>query len=132
MLIFLNSILSNPTVKKVLLWIFSVLLVVGFIIFHVRETNSYIENMKQMQQIHDEELKKINSAYDEERKQHEVNVAKLQSDLDDARSRYKEASEALDKKKKVEVKSLVDKYGDDPAGMAKRISQVTGFKVVMP
>jgi len=92
----------------------------------------YIENIKQIELIHQEELRKINAVINEERLQREVNIAKLQSDLDDARTKYKESVDLLDKKKKVTTTALVQKYSGDPMGMATKISEITGFKVVIP
>ena len=100
MFIFLDTFFSNPTVKKILLGLTLVCLVIALYAFYEQKTNMYLENMKQIQQIHDEEIRKINSAYDEERRQHEINMNKLQLELDAAKTKYKEDTAALDKKKK--------------------------------
>ena len=132
MFIFLDTFFSNPTVKKVLLGLTLGCLAVAFYVFYEQKTNMYLENVKQIQQIHDEEIRKINTAYDEERRQHEINMSKLQLELDAAKTKYKEDTAALDKKKKSSEKSIATKYADDPSGMATRISKVTGFRIVLP
>lgn len=128
MFIFFN----NPIVKKFLLGLVVFCIIAFAYVFHTQKTNMYIENIKQIELIHQEELRKINSVINEERLQREVNIAKLQSDLDDARTKYKESVDLLDKKKKVTTTALVQKYYGDPMGMATKISEITGFKVVMP
>lgn len=128
MFIFFN----NPIVKKVLLGLVVFCIIAFAYVFHTQKTNMYIENIKQLELFHQEELRKINSAINEERQQHEINVAKLQSDLLDVRTKYKDSIDILDKKKKINTASLVQKYSGDSMGMATKISEITGFKVVMP
>jgi hypothetical protein len=123
---------NNPIVKKFLLGAVVFCIIAFAYVFHTQKTNMYIENIKQIELIHQEELRKINAVINEERLQREVNIAKLQSDLDDARTKYKESVDLLDKKKKVTTTALVQKYFGDPMGMATKISEITGFKVVMP
>ena len=125
-------IFNNPIVKKVLLGLVVFCIIAIAYVFHTQKTNMYIENIKQLELFHQEELRKINSAINEERQQHEINVAKLQSDLLDVRTKYKDSLDILDKKKKINTAGLVQKYSGDSMGMATKISEITGFKVVMP
>lgn len=125
-------IFNNPIVKKVLLGLVVFCIIAYAYVFHTQKTNMYIENIKQLEILRQEELRKINSAINEERQQHEINVAKLQSDLLDVRTKYKDSLDILDKKKKINTVGLVQKYSGDSMGMATKISEITGFKVVMP
>lgn len=128
MFIFFN----NPIVKKCLLGLIVIAMIAITYIFHTRTTSQYIERIKQIEYIHQEELRKINSALDKERKQHEVNIIKLQAELLETSKKYKESLEILGKKKAVNTNTLIQKYSGDTTGMAKRIAHITGFNVVMP
>lgn len=84
------------------------------------------------QRASDEEMLKVIAAQREERAQHEANIKQLQDTLTAVQQQYDEAKLALEAKKKAAVTQIVTKYADDPEGLAKKLSEVTGFKVVMP
>lgn len=91
-----------------------------------------MEHIRKIQDAHDAEIKKINAAREEERAAHEANLRQLQRVLADVQRQYDDARLELDKKKKAEITDLVKRYGDDPQGLAEKLSAVTGFKVVLP
>lgn len=103
----------------------------GVLLFRRRE-NSFIEDYKKLQSSHDEELKKIEEAHAIERKKHEENVKLLEKTLETIQQKYDEQKKALDEKKKLEIKEIVSQYGNDPVELAKKLSEVTGFTIVMP
>lgn len=105
--------------------------VVGLLLFR-RSQGDMIEQVRKIQDAHDAEIKKINAARAEERAAHEANLRQLQKVLADVQKQYDDARLELDKKKKAEIADLVKRYGDDPQGLADRLSAVTGFKVVLP
>lgn len=120
----------SPNIKRAILFILALSVVGGFFVFYRQQSNMYIENVKRIQQLHEEEIRKINSAYEDERKQHEINIGKLQAELNDVKSKYDAATQVLNTKKKIETRKIVAKYSDDPVGLATKVSEVTGFKVV--
>jgi hypothetical protein len=81
---------------------------------------------------HTEEIRRLTEATEEERRRHDENMRRLREDLDQVARRHDEAIAALEKKKTQQVDALVRKYEDDPVGVAKQISAITGFQVVMP
>lgn len=105
--------------------------IAGFL-FYRREQEKFSDRYRQLQDAHDEELKKIQDAREEERHQHEVNLKKLQSTLDLIQRKYDEDKRAFDDKKKQQVEQLVKKYGKSPDDLAKKLSEATGFKVILP
>ncbi|NBW58512.1 hypothetical protein EBR43_12220, partial [bacterium] len=68
----------------------------------------------------------------EERKEHDNADKKLKEGLEIVEKQYQEQKKELDEKKKQEVKNVLEKYKDDPTGLAKKLSEVTGFKIIMP
>jgi Skp family chaperone for outer membrane proteins len=111
------------------------LLVVGgiaaFFVFRQREI-SFADEYKKIKDAHDEELKRIQDARAEEQRQHEANVKKLQDTLAAVQKHYDEARKDLDAKKKAQIEDLVKKYKDDPDELAKKLSEATGFVIVLP
>ena len=45
---------------------------------------------------------------------------------------YEQNKKSLDDKKKEEIKTILRDHQDDPEGLAKKLSEITGFKVIMP
>lgn len=111
------------------------LLILGVVIgaFVFKKTDdSFADKFKKIQDAHDEELKKIEEAHVQERHEHEINVKKLQDTLDVIQKQYNSAKKDLDDNKKKEIEEIVKKYHNDPDSLTKRLSDVTGFIVVLP
>lgn len=95
-----------------------------------RNKNDYLQTLQQMQLTHDEELKKILINNEEERKQHEQNVKKLQEQLEDIQKIYQQRQQVIEQKKQTEIKGLITEFGDKPDELARRLSSATGFQVI--
>jgi flagellar motility protein MotE (MotC chaperone) len=111
------------------------LLLVGVFagIFLLRQQKtSFIDDIKKIQDAHDEEVKRINAARDEERRQRLENERRLNNTLQIVQAQYDAARKELDDKKKKEVEQLVKDFGDKPEELAKKLSEVTGFIVILP
>lgn len=110
-------------------------LVVGVIaavfVFRKREI-SFADEFKKINDVHNEELKKIQEARAEEQRQHAENERKLKETLDAVQKHYDDAKKDLDTKKKKEVEDLVKQYKDDPDTLARKLSEATGFTVILP
>lgn len=105
--------------------------IAAFFLFR-QQGESFADNLKKIQDLHADELKKIQDARAEEARQHEVNVKKLQETLDAVQKHYDEAKEQLDSKKKREIEEIVKQHGDDPDELAKKLSEATGFTIILP
>ena len=106
--------------------------VVFAVVFMRKQGSDFAENLKKIQDLHDEELKKIQEVRAEEKRQHEENQRKLQEALATVQQHYDEAKKDLDAKKKAQIEDLVKKYKDDPDELAKRLSEATGFTIILP
>lgn len=119
-------------VKKYWAYAALVLAVVfGFFLFRKGQTD-FAERLKQINDAHDAELKQIQDARAQEQKQHEENERKLQEALDAVQKHYDDAKKDLDDKKKAQIEDIVKKYKDDPDQLAKKLSEATGFTIILP
>lgn len=105
--------------------------IIGLIMFRKR-SSTFVEDMQKLQATHDAELKKIDDARLEERRMHEENLKKRDEMLLQVQKQYEEAKKDLDSKKKAEIEKLLKKYNDNPIELAKQISQLSGFTVILP
>jgi len=122
--------------KPALLPIAVVLIVVSFF-NHVfsqfkNEREDFSTKIKEIQVIHDAEMKKILEAQDQERKQHEKNLKKLQEDLDASLIRHEEKLKELERVKEETSKKLLEKYKGDPTGLSSELGRITGIPVLIP
>lgn len=109
-----------------------ILTVIGVIMMRHGMIEAFAEQLKSIQDSHDEELKKLAAIRAEEEKQHKQNIEKLQSTLALVQKQYDEARKELDAKKKSEIEKIIKKYKDDPKALADRLSESTGFQVILP
>jgi len=81
---------------------------------------------------HDKQLDAINGVRKDERTKTDEATEKLEKDLAIVQRQYEDHKKELNEKKKEEIKNILEKHQDDPVALAKRLSEVTGFKVIMP
>lgn len=105
--------------------------IVGVLLLR-REQVGFADNLKKLQDAHDEEIKRIQAAREQEQREHEANLKKLQDALDAVQKHYDDAKKDLDDKKKREITDLVKQYGDDPDALAQKLSEATGFVIILP
>lgn len=94
--------------------------------------NPVDNDSKTVRDQHDKQLDKIDSIRKDERDKEDVAEQKLQSDIQNIERQYEENKKELDEKKKQEIKTILQTYKDDPTGLAKKLSDVTGFRIIMP
>lgn len=88
------------------------------------------EKIREMQDIHDVEFKKILEAQAEERKRHEENLKKLQEELSGSLLRHEEKLKEIEKSRAEESKKLLEKYKEDPVGLSLEMSKLLGIPVL--
>ena len=108
-----------------------VLAIFGYNLFK-KTKSDLLDNMQKLQEVHDEEMKKVIAAQELERKQREENYNKLQTTLSEVQQKYDDQLKTLEKQKATQVTRLVKQFDSDPTGMANEIGKITGFKVVLP
>ena len=103
----------------------------GILLFRNNRVN-FLDQIDAIKRAHEEELRKIEAAREEERRKNKEALEKLQRRLEDVKRQYDEAKIELDRKKKKEIEDLMSKFGDDPQVLAEKLSEATGFKVILP
>lgn len=96
------------------------------------QKNEFVNDMQKVQEAHVVEIQKIQDARVEERKLLEANVKKLEQTLSIVQQQYDSAKKDLDAKKKKEVEEIIELYKDDPETLAKKLSESTGFQIILP
>ena len=102
-----------------------------YVILYRKQKSDFVSDIKKLQDAHDEQIDKINKAHEDERKRLHENELRLKAALDAVQRQYDDAKKELDAKKKKEIEELVSQFGDKPDELAKRLSEVTGFEIVM-
>jgi septal ring factor EnvC (AmiA/AmiB activator) len=119
-------------IKKYWAYVALILGIIAAIVFFRKEQLDFADELKKIQEAHDEELRKIEEAREQERREHEANLKRLQETLAEVQKHYDDAKKDLDDKKKKEIADLVKQYGNDPDELAKKLSEATGFTIVLP
>lgn len=105
--------------------------VVGVMLFR-RQESGFSSDLKLIRDAHDNELKQIRDARDEEKRQHLENQKRLEVALATIQEQYDAAKKDLDQKKKREIEDIVKQYGENPVELAKQLSSITGFSIILP
>jgi len=105
--------------------------IAGVFLFRKQDV-SFADQMKKIQDAHEAEMKQINDARAEEARQHAANQKQLEVALAAVQVQYDAAMKDLDAKKRAEVADIVKQYGDDPVALAQKLSEATGFTVILP
>ena len=119
-------------IKKHWRLIVLVLSALAAVVLFRRNIVDFVEDYRKIQQIHSEELQEIERARQEEKTRLEANRLRLEQTLKTIQDQYDAEQLELDAKKKKEIKTIVEKHGDDPEALAEELSRVTGFRVIMP
>jgi len=102
------------------------------ILFFKKKNDDSLEIIKQIQDSHTKEIQELNKIRDEERASYEENEKKYKDRMAVIEQQYEASKKIFDEKKKEEAKKIVKQYSDKPEELAKKLSEVTGFKVILP
>lgn len=105
--------------------------ILGIFLFR-RQQSSFGDQLQKINDAHAVELKQINDAMTQEQKQHDADEAKLQATMASIQTQFDAAQKQLDDDKKAQVTALVKQYSNDPDTLAQKLSDATGFKVILP
>ena len=103
----------------------------GFLLLR-RKDREHEDSIKKMLDSHKIEIEKINFVIEEERRQRAENEKQLKIALEAVQLEYETAKKQLDEKKKKEIEEIVNQYGKDPIELAKKLSEATGFSIILP
>jgi hypothetical protein len=97
-----------------------------------RRDQNFAERLEKIQDDHKKEIQKINEIREKERRQHEENESRLKETLSLIQAEYDSSKKELDKKKKKQIQEIVKVHGNNPGELATQLSNVTGFKIILP
>lgn len=106
-----------------------------FIIAYIVRTkglNGITDLLENTRKRHKTELDKINDEHDKELKARDEALKKMQETLALIEQQYKDAQQKLDAQKKKEIEQLIKQGTDNPQVLAEKLSEVTGFKIILP
>ena len=115
-------------------WYFPVIVVLAIaaFIFTGGRSRSLISVIANAMDSHSKEVYAIEKTHQEEIEKREKALTLYHFTIALIESKLKGQEEKLDEKKKKEIKRLIEENQDNPEELAKRISDFTGFPVVMP
>jgi hypothetical protein len=102
----------------------------GFIIFRKKEVAS--DDQKSSRDSKNNQLDQIDVIRKDERDQQDAVDKTLEDGLKVVEQQYEQQKKELTQKKKEEIKNVLEMHKNDPVGLAKKLSEVTGFKIIMP
>lgn len=115
-------------------WKYALALVIGVfgLLFFAKKAPSLADSLKKISLSHEQELKDIAKAREEESAQHEANKKSYDERLDVIKKEYEQKNEELSDKKKKEIDKILKSSGSDPIKLAEELSAATGFKIILP
>jgi hydroxylamine reductase (hybrid-cluster protein) len=115
-------------------WHYFVLIIFAVIsYFFLRRKNfDFAKQLEKIQDLHEEEVRKILVAKEEERILRIQNEEKLKIALESVTQQYEKSKKELDEKKKKEIEDIVKRYQNNPEALAKKLSETAGFTIILP
>lgn len=102
------------------------------VIMYKKKVEYYDGLLQDAQQSHDKQVKELQEIREKERSQYQENEQRYKDQMAALEKQYEDAKKVFDEKKKTEAAVIVKKYGNKPDLLAQKLSEVTGFKIVMP
>lgn len=102
----------------------------GFILF--RKKDAPDDDKKASRDAKDNQLDQIDNIRKDERDNEDAVDKKLEEGLKIVEQQYEQQKKEFSEKKKEEIKNVLQVHKNDPVGLAKKLSEVTGFKIIMP
>jgi len=77
-------------------------------------------------------IDQVQAASEDARHEHEENQNIHEEIVKNVEKQYQENKKDLDEKKKKEIEKIAQDYSKNPEELAKKLSELTGFKVILP
>lgn len=115
-------------------WAAVLLVVLGIVSYAwIRHSQSlWADALARSEQVHQEEIDKVNAIRSQETQDHQRELARLQSDLSKIQADFDAARVQLAAQQKQEERQIVKQYKDDMAGLAGLAADKLGLVVSAP
>lgn len=120
--------------KKFWGWIIAFFAAIFGALFFVnnKRKDAEAKALKDIIDSHNKEINEIKETVAEEHVKLAENEKQYKETMETIQDQYEEASQDLSNKKKEQISQLVRDYGKNPNELAKKLSDVTGFKIILP
>lgn len=117
-------------IKKYWILILTVIsFIVGFVFFR-KKSISFLDTIKQINELHQQELDSIKRIRDEEISKNEEARKKSEEEKRKISEEYEKIKQEIEMNKKNDIKRIIDNSKDDPNELAKELQEVTKFKII--
>ncbi len=109
--------------------------ILGFILFRMwqdSQKSDLASTLDAINKQHAEELAALQAANAAEQQKYAADEAKMQAQMAAIQQQYEAAQQQLDAQKKAQIQQILATTQDDPTALAQKLSEVTGFQVVLP
>jgi peptidoglycan hydrolase CwlO-like protein len=115
-------------------WYIPLALIGAILLLFVSRGNSkaLMEIIRRSRDTHKKEVEKLDEIQAEEIQKRDLAIKRFHSTIAEVEKKFEESNQSLDRKKKKEIKKIVEEVGDNPEELTKRISALTGFGIVLP
>jgi len=103
-------------------------LVVTMLLLRTQRTN-FADRLKEINDAHKDEVDRINTIRDTERKRYEENRVELEKKLTSIKRQYEKRIAELDVKTQQRAEQILKENESDPDRLAAKLSQVLGFEI---
>ena len=112
-------------------WIPAIIIAIGVVYFFTQKSpDTLISMLRNAQETNEKEVKKLEEIHSEEILKREDALRMYHLTLEQLEDKYAAQEEKLDRKKKKEIKKIIEESNGDPQEIAKKLSQITGFEIV--
>jgi biopolymer transport protein ExbB/TolQ len=117
-------------IKKYWLLLFTIIsFIIGFVLLR-KKSISLLDTIKQIDELHQQELDSIKRIRDEEIAKNEEARKKSEEEKRKISEEYEKIKQEIEMNKKNDIKRIIDNSKDDPNELAKELQEVTKFKII--
>lgn len=108
------------------------LLIIAFLLWALTRNGAFVATLMELLEAkndaHDSEMETLTHIHNTEVEEKNIRLKEHQKKMEELEEEFKNRNETLDRKKKAELKKIVDESYNDPEKLAKEIADAFGLK----
>ena len=108
------------------------LLIIAFLLWALTRNGAFVATLVELLEAkndaHDSEMETLTHIHNTEVEEKNIRIKEHQKKMEELEEEFKNRNETLDRKKKAELKKIVDESYNDPEKLAKEIADAFGLK----
>lgn len=108
------------------------LLIIAFLLWALTRNGAFVATLMELLEAkndaHDSEMETLTHIHNTEVEEKNIRIKEHQKKMEELEEEFKNRNETLDRKKKAELKKIVDESYNDPEKLAKEIADAFGLK----